>query len=287
MKATRSTIRRAHDDGVDRWEMIEASPDPRLAGRVGRYTSYWEETASFEARRELAATCGVLIYALGEPLEIVGADGRAIVVCAGEAFAGGIADASSLSRGLGAQAGVHVFMPLASLATVTGAPVAALANAVAPLADMIGAETRDLGDALCAAVSPEARFALLDRWLLRRFAAEPATDRTVAWAMARLARADSPVSATLAAEIGWSRKHFAHRFRDVTGFAPDRYRRLARFERFATALQRSPGEGLAELAADAGYFDQPHLTREVREFAGLTPGALRARLIPGEGGVRD
>ena len=33
---------------------------------------------------------------------------------------------------------------------------------------------------------------------------------------------------------------------------------------------------LAGLAADAGYADQPHMTAEFREMAGLTPAAYRA-----------
>jgi AraC-like DNA-binding protein len=105
--------------------------------------------------------------------------------------------------------------------------------------------------------------------------------------MARLAAAAAPHSSILAREIGWSRRHFAARFRAVTGFAPDRFRRLARFERFADALARHPDAALAGLAAETGYADQPHLSRDVLEFSGMTPGGLRARLIPQAGGVRD
>ena len=276
---------RAFDDGVDRWQMVEAAPSPTLAGRVGRYADYWEETKSFAARRELASTSGVLIYALGAPLEITGADGRIVTLAAGEAFAGGIADATSLSRGLGPQAGVHVFLPLTSLAAVCGAPLSELANRVVAFADLVGAEARVLGDALCDAADASARFALLDRFLERRFA-ERDRDRRAAWAMRRLARATGPATSALAAEIGWSRKHFIQRFRQDTGFSPDRFRRLARFERFTEAIMAAPQDSLAGLATDIGYVDQAHLTRDVRAFADMTPGELRARLIPAQGGVR-
>jgi AraC-like DNA-binding protein len=287
MNGERAMARRAHDDGVDRWEMIRAAPAARLAGRIDGYADYWERTGSFTARRELASTCGVLLYALGEPLEITGADGAVLMVKPGEAFVGGIADATSLSRGPGLQRGVHLHMPLASLAAVTGAPLAAIANRVVPFADLAGAAARELGQALGEARGPAARFALLDAFLERRFAAAPAPDPAIAWAMAQLGRAAAPHSAALARELGWSRTYLARRFRAATGFAPDRYRRLARFRRFAALVQRRPALGLAALAAEAGYFDQPHLTREVQDFAGMTPGELRARLIPGEGGVRD
>lgn len=284
--AARAISVRRHDDGIDRWEMIAAAPASTLRGRIGRYCDYWEETGSFAARRELATTDVVMIYALAAPLEITGADGGVVEVRAGEAVVGGISDATSLSRGLGAQAGIHVFMPLASMVTVTGAPAAELANCVAPLRELIGQNADGLGGALCEATDAEARFALLDTFFARRFANAREPDRPVAWAMPHLASAVGPLTSRLAAEIGWSRKHFIQRFRDATGVSPDRYRRIARFERFAAAIAAEPNESLAGLATDCGFVDQAHLARDVRAFADMTPRELRARLIPGGGGVR-
>jgi len=266
--------------------MIDAAPAAALVGRIGRYSAYREETKSFTARRELATTQGVLIYALGDPLEISGADGRVIVLQAGEAFAGGISDATSLSRGLGPQAGIHLFMSLASLGVVTGAPAGEIANCVAPLRDLIGRDADDLGGALCDAPGAEDRFSLLDTFLTRRFANAKDADRPVAWALPHLASAVGPLTTRLATEIGWSRKHFIRRFKDVTGFSPDRYRRIARFNRFAAAIAARPHDDLAGLAAECGFVDQAHLTRDVRAFADMTPGELRSRLIPAGGGVR-
>lgn len=280
------TVRR-HDDGVDKWEMVEAPPEARLTGAVVGYTSYFERTTSFTARRELAATEGVLIFNLGDPLEIVGADGRAIVLGAGDGFAGGIADATSISRACGSQAGVHVFLPLESLAAVTGVPAGEIANCVARLEDLLGTAARDVGARLADAASHEARFALLDEFLMRRLYVARPLDHAVLWARRQLARDAAPGVAVLADEIGWSRKHLAHRFRVETGIGPDAYRRLARFERFWNALRACPDDSLAGLAVEAGYHDQPHLARDVRAFSDMTPGELRARLIPGQGGVRD
>ncbi len=286
MESRPASIRR-HDDGIDMWEMTAAAPAASLAGLVDGYCSYIERTSSFVARRELASTSGVLIYALGEPLSIVGADGVEIVLKAGEAFAGGIADATSISRALGAQRGIHINMPLHALAAVCGAPVAELANRVVPLADLIGLSACDLGHALGSTSDPHDQFDLLDTFLMRRFADMAAPDRAILWAMDRLAGEDAPAVAEIAESIGWSRKHLAHRFSAVTGFSPQSYRRLARFERFSTAIAARPDESLAMLALDAGYHDQPHMTREVQAFGAMSPGELRRRLIPDGGGVRE
>jgi AraC-like DNA-binding protein len=55
--------------------------------------------------------------------------------------------------------------------------------------------------------------------------------------------------------------------------------RVLRFRRFVARIDADgdPAD-LARLAAEAGYADQAHLTRESTRLAGLTPAALaRAR----------
>jgi AraC-like DNA-binding protein len=50
---------------------------------------------------------------------------------------------------------------------------------------------------------------------------------------------------------------------------------VLRFQRFLHAARAAgPERSLARLAADTGYADQAHLTRESRDLAGLPPGAL-------------
>ncbi|WP_160170510.1 helix-turn-helix domain-containing protein [Afipia sp. P52-10] len=98
---------------------------------------------------------------------------------------------------------------------------------------------------------------------------------------------DAPSVASLATTIGWSRKHLAHRFGAFTGFSPQTYRRLARFERLSAAIAARPREGLAVLALDAGYHDQAHMSRDVQAFSAMSPGELRRRLLPEQGGVRE
>jgi AraC-like DNA-binding protein len=284
----RETIRRrAFDDGIDRWEMVDAKPMPALRDLVSHYSAYSEETRSFTARQELATINGVLIFALGGPLEIVGADGNAILLRQGEGFAGGIADATSISRAHAAQAGVHVFMPLSSLAAVLRTPLAELANRVVNLRDLLGPAADEIGGKLVEANDTDARFELIDDFLAGRLADRSSHEETTRWSMTRLAQARGPSSSALADEIGWSRRHFARRFRDWTGFSPDRFRRIARFQGFIGRLTRAPGDDLARLAVDSGYADQAHLARDVRDFADTSPGELRARLVPDGAGFRD
>ena len=60
--------------------------------------------------------------------------------------------------------------------------------------------------------------------------------------------------------------------------SPKAYARLLRFEHASALLERAspPSRTLADVAMEAGYYDQSHLTRDFVALAGMTPGAVAA-----------
>jgi len=76
----------------------------------------------------------------------------------------------------------------------------------------------------------------------------------------------------VARETGWSSRTMQRQCQAVYGYGPAMLRRILRFRRAAVLLQA--GRRPADVAAAAGYADQPHLHREVRAFAGTTVTTL-------------
>ena len=62
-------------------------------------------------------------------------------------------------------------------------------------------------------------------------------------------------------------------FRAEVGVSPKRLARIVRFHGVVGALDRGIRPEWATLAVDAGFYDQAHLIRDFRQFAGMTPGA--------------
>jgi AraC family transcriptional regulator len=86
---------------------------------------------------------------------------------------------------------------------------------------------------------------------------------------------DGDVSIEAMADIaGLSPFHFSRTFARATGHSPHRYVMLARVER-AVALLRRSSLPLAEIAIQAGFADQSHMARHVRQRHGISPKALR------------
>jgi AraC-like DNA-binding protein len=71
--------------------------------------------------------------------------------------------------------------------------------------------------------------------------------------------------------VGASPHHLSRVFREEVGVSISRYRRELRLRRALEGL----GEDLARVAADAGFADHAHLSREARALLGVTPSELR------------
>lgn len=61
------------------------------------------------------------------------------------------------------------------------------------------------------------------------------------------------------------------------GYGPKMLERVLRLQRLLAMARAQPGAGLADLAAEVGYADQSHLSREVRALAGTGAAALCAQ----------
>ena len=77
------------------------------------------------------------------------------------------------------------------------------------------------------------------------------------------------------ARSGLGERQLRRRFAAAVGYGPKTFARVARFRDRRSALVRA-GAPLAAAAAEAGYADQAHMTREIAGLAGRTPALLRA-----------
>jgi AraC-like DNA-binding protein len=76
--------------------------------------------------------------------------------------------------------------------------------------------------------------------------------------------------------VGLGERQLRRRFERAVGYGPATLVRIQRFQHFLALAERQPGAPLSRLAAEAGYADQAHLTRECGRLSGLSPGALLA-----------
>jgi hypothetical protein len=87
-----------------------------------------------------------------------------------------------------------------------------------------------------------------------------------------IARCDT-TNAAIEGDIGLiSQRSVQRHFRRVTGMTFSNYQQILR-ARHAAALLTS-GASILDVTFDAGYFDQAHLTRSMKQLIGMTPARL-------------
>jgi AraC-like DNA-binding protein len=154
-----------------------------------------------------------------------------------------------------------------------GPAVAELGGSIVDLEDLLGADARRLTEQVQSARTWERRGQLLDDFLLALAARgpEPAPELRHAWHL--LVRSGGRATIRgIARRVSWSHKHLITRFKQQIGLTPQTAARLVRLSLVWRHLHDE--QSWARIAAECGYADQAHLTREFRHFTGTTPGAL-------------
>jgi AraC-like DNA-binding protein len=203
-----------------------------------------------------------------------------------DALLGGLHTSPAVIRHDGTQHGIQLQVTPAGARGLFGLPAAEVARTVVPLDAVWGRLAGELLDRLNVAAGWEERFAAIDRVLLRALASRievPSGARretTAAWE--RLTASAGRVDvATLASEVGWSRRHLTDRFSAEFGVGPKALARVLRFERARGMLVRPDRPALATVAAVCGYADQPHMVRDWHALAGSSPTEwLASEVLP-------
>lgn len=148
-----------------------------------------------------------------------------------------------------------------ALPRLLGVPAAELRNSRVPLNELrvTGSYSRSLVE------------------LAAELASEGLAAETAPWSLPLLTHVTRSLGAgaavtEVAQQIGWSSRTLQRQCAAVYGYGPAMLRRILRFRRAVRLLHG--GTPYVEVAACAGYADQPHLHREVRDLAGLPLGQL-------------
>jgi len=159
-----------------------------------------------------------------------------------------------------------------------GVPGVDVRDAVLPLRDAWGSLADRLADRVASAPDTAARVAAVDRELLGVLARTRPADARVRRAVMQIL--GSPAEARvawLARDVGVGERQLERAFGERVGIGPKAFARVARLQMLVERLAHTaPGAApqWAALAADVGYADQPHLVREVKRLAGITPTEL-------------
>jgi AraC-like DNA-binding protein len=161
-----------------------------------------------------------------------------------------------------------------------GLPASELRDQRPAVEDVWGRAGAELAERVGQAATPGDRRRALEDALAARVDEIGSPDPIVSAGLAWLGRPGSRVG-LLGPTLGIGERQLLRRFDAAVGYGPKVLDRVLRFQRFvarASALADDRDQ-LARVAADLGYADQPHLTRECRRLSGLSPRQLVASRV--------
>lgn len=149
------------------------------------------------------------------------------------------------------------------------------------LEDLWGNAAREVRESLMAAPTPAAKFAAIEKMLLRQLVRPLELRPVVNYALGEFK--NSPAIATvsnMAEQSGYSSKRFIQLFNEEVGLTPKLYWRVQRFQAILRRLYRGQEVNWSDLSASLGYFDQAHFNHDFLAFSGLNPAAYLSRRGP-------
>jgi AraC-like DNA-binding protein len=165
--------------------------------------------------------------------------------------------------------GARPFLPM---------PASELTNQVVDLSTLWGTAAVSLREQLQTAQTKDDMVRILERFLLARAAWEQTRHPAITFALTQFQDGRAPRSISeVTTQLGLSPKRFIHLFEEAVGLTPKVFCRLLRFQEGLQRITRRQPVRWADLALDAGYFDQAHFIHNFQAFAGLTPNAYLAQ----------
>jgi AraC-like DNA-binding protein len=260
------------ESALGRWQTVLRRPDPRLRAFVRAYKGYSNNGPVPPHSRHFPGPGVGLIIGFGAGMQVTGPNGLADYSGRRTSFVAGMHDTYTDSQWLGPSHGVQVdFTPIGAH-LFFAVSMDTLANRVIELDDVLGVEGQHLVERLRETSGWDVRFRLLELFVASRLIAAGEPSPQVVWAWAEMQRRWGSLNiGELAEELGWSKKHLISRFREQVGLPPKTIARVIRFNTSVEAIGRDPNPDWVQVALDCGYYDQSHLIRDYREFAGVTP----------------
>ncbi len=226
-----------------------------------------QESATGERKSLLPIPSIVMSFSLRGAQAFVGSTGRESIPSSGVSGLRRSARAIELERG--AQT-LLVFFREGGAFAVLGAPLHELFEAHPSLRDLMGSsEVARIEEELAAARTSAERVARVERFLLASLKACN-VDPLIAESVHRINKHGGSLRIReLIEDLPISLDAYEKRFKRQVGTTPKHFSSLVQMRSAIDHYALEPS--LIEAALSAGYFDQPHFTREFKRFTGLTP----------------
>jgi AraC-like DNA-binding protein len=176
------------------------------------------------------------------------------------------------------QKSVRVGFHPGGLYRMLGVPMREMVDESYDATDIFGNELQEVNNKLQEAAGFDEINAVIERFLLQKV---KTLKKALPFdmAMLELLRFNGNVSIEQIASMAClSLRQFERVCQDRIGLSPKLYARLTRFSKAYRLRENLPDVSWTSIAYECGYFDQMHMIRDFKTFAGVAPGVIEKEL---------
>jgi len=263
-----------------RWELASRGPHPQLRDYVIGYVGL-RSTMHLTGERHLPSGEAALVVNLGAPHDVIGFGAHGDALKFHSAAAMGVHDRPFVTRSAGAKHLLVVRLTPPGARLLFDVAMDQLLNRWVDLNDIDSVLARRIEGGAYEPAGWNNLFDFMDALIADRLAASRISAPGVLWAWKALRKAGGSVSIdSLADHLDWSHRRLLAGFREHVGLLPKATAEVVRFNRVLRMSRTGSRINWARVAQDCGYYDQAHMIREFKSFAGGTMKELKS-LIAG------
>lgn len=261
----------------------EYPPSPLLAPYIDKYWEFKGQPEYGMRINILPDGCTDFIFTLGE---VANAVGESLVMQPYRAyFVGAMTKYSELVTYAET---VHMlgirFLPCGMLRFMN-LPLHELTNQRVSTEDLECLFNHSFAERLCEQQSIRGRINLIEHFLVEALhGCIPKAEQPILFAVQQINLHKGNLSLRqLSDETCLCQRHFERKFKIHTGLTPKEYSRIIKFKNTVDLLRSTPFDNLLSVAIQAGYYDVPHLSKEIKKMSGNTPSSFLTSPPPEEG----
>ena len=258
------------------WEIASRGPDAQLRDYVIGYVGL-RSTMRVTRERHLPSGEAALVVNLGTEHDVIGSRGQGGTLKFRSVAAMGVHDRPFVTRSAGDKHVLVVRLTPPGARLLFDVEMDQLLNRWVDLDEIDGVLARRIEGRVHEQRGWNDLFDLMDSVLAERFVATRISAPGILWAWRELRRSGGLTSIdSLAGHLDWSHKRLLAGFREHVGVLPKATANTVRFNRILRVPRTGYRINWAGIAQDCGYYDQAHMIREFKSFAGGTMKELQS-----------
>ncbi|OJV20028.1 MAG: hypothetical protein BGO21_11605 [Dyadobacter sp. 50-39] len=250
---------------------MQVKPNPLLSGIVRHFLAIESDTQS--AMRIFSDGNTGLVFNYGDPLFFRNEMDLGTTALPASFVYGQLDSYRNVSSQGRIRLLIAVLHPFGA-STLLKFPASELRNQTIAFEDCFGVQADSVDDQIASLSSLHDKIRAAEHFLLRQSNGLCDNSPLIANAI-RIIHAQNgliPV-VQLATLSGTHERQLQRKFEEQIGVSPKRYSGIIRMQHALRMLRKNSGNlSLAGIACESGFFDQAHLTREMKHISGLTPG---------------